>query len=662
MLFSFSHSINGKRLLLGVVFFIGCVNYAFAQTTVKPTLADYAALPSLQSVSISPSGEMLAFVHSVENNQIVKLLDLTTRKVVAGFDVGKVKPRSVSFIDNDRVIVRIESENRRIWGYGVYRDMSVSFVYSIKKQSIRQLLTPGDVIYTGQSSIGRIVAISDDKKHAYMPAWSPKRKGLEQVRYSLMKVSLGQKKKSPKVHIYGDFGTIDFFMDGKDNLLAMVRYIEKSGSYQIEVPEGKGRKIIYQSSEPLRKIIVVGVSPTGKHLILKKHNVETDHFSYFSMSLADGAISENLFSHVEKDVAYPLVDQQRVVHGVAYKGFTPTYEFIDKKLLKRVENIQAMFEGESVTIASYSPDWKHVVVHVSGSVYSGDYFLISEGKPPFSIASQYEKFQGEHLHPIFSMSIKARDGRIIPTLVTVPYARQESLNKLPAIVFPHGGPASHDKIRFYWITQALANEGYLIIQPQFRGSTGFGAEHLVAGDGQWGKEMQTDLIDTLGNLVSEGIVDKERVCIAGWSYGGYAALAGGAFHSDVFKCVVSVNGVSDLEAILKKEKNEKSTYWNAYEYWKLLIANGIPKKENLRKVSPARHADNFSAPVLLIYGDEDENVLPEQSKRMAKALKAAGKDYKLLKIEGEEHSFEDRDNRLKTLTAIVEFIGEHINK
>src|SRR5690606_351827 len=131
----------------------------------------------------------------------------------------------------------------------------------------------------------------------------------------------------------------------------------------------------------------------------------------------------------------------------------------------------------------------------------------------------------------------------IPTLLTIPKEKITVLKNLPAVIYPHGGPESHDVIRFDYLAQALAAQGYLVIQPQYRGSSGFGRQHVLAGHGEWGKKMQDDLPDAIAALSDTGLIDPTRVCIVGASYGGYAALAGGAFTPELYKCVVSINGI-----------------------------------------------------------------------------------------------------------------------
>jgi dipeptidyl aminopeptidase/acylaminoacyl peptidase len=227
-------------------------------------------------------------------------------------------------------------------------------------------------------------------------------------------------------------------------------------------------------------------------------------------------------------------------------------------------------------------------------------------------------------------------------------------------MFPHGGPESHDWLGFDWFAQALASQGYIVIQPQFRGSSGFGNEHMLAGRGEWGKKSQDDISDALQHAVAEKLVDPERVCIAGMSYGGFAALAGGAFTPDLYKCVVSINGVSDVRTMLQQDRWDLGVHHWALSYWNEVIAKGDASKATLDSISPANYAENFTAPVLLVHGTKDNVVDYSQSTIMQKKLKRAGKSVSLVKLKGEDHYLSDPATRLECLIAAVEFINENL--
>jgi len=262
---------------------------------------------------------------------------------------------------------------------------------------------------------------------------------------------------------------------------------------------------------------------------------------------------------------------------------------------------------------------------------------------------------------MMNVTYKARDGLEINAVLTAPPDYDsETSGKLPAIVMPHGGPASYDRFDFNWRAQYFANRGYLIIQPNFRGSTGFGEEFEDAGRGEWGGKMQDDITDGVNALADAGIIDRDRVCIAGASYGGYAALAGAAFTPDLYKCVVAIAPVSDLNLMLSdRRRRSGSDHW-VISYWEDVMAEGDARKEKLNAISPVHFAERIKAPVLLLHGNDDTVVPYNQSTVMERALRQAGKQVDLVKLEGEDHWLSVADTRLQTLREMDRFIAEHL--
>jgi dipeptidyl aminopeptidase/acylaminoacyl peptidase len=327
-----------------------------------------------------------------------------------------------------------------------------------------------------------------------------------------------------------------------------------------------------------------------------------------------------------------------------------------------MHEIQAKFAGNSVWLVDATPDLRHLLIRVEGSSSSGDYYLYSDDKVVRFLSRSRPGIAPESVNPVTAFDYEARDGATIPALLTLPLAHKADPRSLPAVVFPHGGPESHDWLGFDWFAQALASQGYAVIQPQFRGSSGFGVQHLLAGRGEWGKRSQNDITDALQHLVAEGVVDPDRVCIAGASYGGFAALAGGAFTPELYKCVVSVSGVSDVRKMLSEEKAQHGRDHWAVAYWNELIARGKGGREALDATSPANFAARFSAPVLLLHGDKDNIVNPDQSRHMERQLKRAGKRVKLVTLKGEDHYLSNPGTRLECLRAVVDFVNQNIGR
>jgi dipeptidyl aminopeptidase/acylaminoacyl peptidase len=217
------------------------------------------------------------------------------------------------------------------------------------------------------------------------------------------------------------------------------------------------------------------------------------------------------------------------------------------------------------------------------------------------------------------------------------------------VVLPHGGPEARDYPVFDWWAQAFASQGYAVLQPNYRGSSGYGAPFVEAGQGQWGRKMQTDVSDGLAELAREGVVDPKRACIVGASYGGYAALAGVTVQHGLYRCAVAVAEM--LRYVYDKRNGDgaETRYWDAFM--------GPPS--GFKDISPQRLAANADAPILLIHGKDDTVVLYDQSVAMNKALLAAGKTVEFVTMPNEDHWLSREATRIQMLKASVAFVEKY---
>ncbi|OUS30745.1 hypothetical protein A9Q98_04365 [Thalassotalea sp. 42_200_T64] len=622
--------------------------YLFAQRQQVPVEA-YGKLPNKSMMVISPNAERMAYRDTSNNRDLMIIIDLKSGSLLAAVDVSSVKPDNVYFIDDERLVF-VASKNKHIWGYRGRHDISAAFAYNLTTKKIHQLLIQGYGIYDGQSQLGNIVGISADKKFAYMPAY----KNLGS--YNLYKVSLDKKRK-PRIYRKGTSDTRNFFLDGNGEVIARERYNDNDDLHRIEALIDDDWHEIFRQKTPYRTKGFRGLTPDRKSLVMISQDKDHGRWAYYTMSLSDGTISEPIFSHEDKDVEYVLTDVQQVVHGVRYSGFTPTYDFFDKKLNARMRGLKKALPNNTFTISDYTPDWNSMVFYMDGELSSGDYVLYQHGTLGM-LASARPDIPGQAVHPITEYSFKARDGLTIPTLITTPVG--QTAKNLPAIMLPHGGPELYDKLGFDWLTQYFASQGYLVIQPQFRGSSGFGPKHLFKGRGEWGRKMQDDLTDAVNHLAEKGMIDKKRVCIVGASYGGYAALAGATFTPDLYQCAVSINGISDVEQMLDSEILDYGSDSSAVSYWQDVIAKGEVNEEHLEQISPINYVKNVKAPILLIHGERDESVAFEQSEDMFDELEDADKDVTFIELEDGDHHLSQAKNRMKALKAIDKFIKEFI--
>ncbi|MCR6658512.1 MAG: prolyl oligopeptidase family serine peptidase [Asticcacaulis sp.] len=269
-----------------------------------------------------------------------------------------------------------------------------------------------------------------------------------------------------------------------------------------------------------------------------------------------------------------------------------------------------------------------------------------------------------------SVSYKASDGLEIGALLTLPPKPEPK--GLPLIVLPHDGPQAHDSRGFDWLAQVLASRGYLVLQPNYRGSDGAGPAFMAAGKGQWGRRMQSDLADGVRYLVGQGLADPARVCIIGNGYGGYAALEG-ATTPETWRCAASLGGISDIGDYVGWVKSKRSVpdpdqiaSLTADPVWPRafspdpgsvsIVTGYLGDPSGWSALSPRNQVADIKAPVLLVHQADDRSVPVRQSKVMRDALQAAGKAVTYTELPGSDHELTTEEARLATAQAVVDFL------
>jgi dipeptidyl aminopeptidase/acylaminoacyl peptidase len=234
-------------------------------------------------------------------------------------------------------------------------------------------------------------------------------------------------------------------------------------------------------------------------------------------------------------------------------GYLPTGKddspvFFDPVKQAAAKRVIGAFPGERVQFVDWSTDFSKMLVQTSGNRDSGSWYVIDTNTlQKVRLGQDRGQIGPDMVGPVSTFQYKAADGLAMNGILTLPPGREAK--NLPAIMLPHGGPASEDVEAFDWWAQAFASRGYAVFQPNFRGSTNMGDKFELAGNGEWGRKMQTDISDGLNALAKAGIIDPKRVCIVGASYGGYAALAGVTLQHGIYKCSVAVAGISDVKAL-----------------------------------------------------------------------------------------------------------------
>ncbi len=331
----------------------------------------------------------------------------------------------------------------------------------------------------------------------------------------------------------------------------------------------------------------------------------------------------------------------------------------DKQIEKDLKFLREELPEGELSIQSTTRDMRFFLVSVSRDVDPGSvYFYDRQKKNVELLYRSRPELDSEHLAFKKPVRYQVRDGLEIPGYLTVP--RGVKSENVPTVIMPHGGPWARDYWGYDAYTQFLANRGYAVFQPNFRGSTGYGKDFLNAGNKEWGTgDMQHDITDAVQYLIEKGITDKDKVAIFGGSYGGYATLAGLAFTPDVYAAGVSYVGPSNLITLLESIP----PYWGPIVkvFHKRLGNPEDPEDaKRLKKQSPLFSADKIDDPLLVIQGANDPRVDKRESDQIVIAARDRGLDVGYIVAPDEGHGFAGQENRLVVAAALEKFLAKHL--
>ncbi len=330
-------------------------------------------------------------------------------------------------------------------------------------------------------------------------------------------------------------------------------------------------------------------------------------------------------------IGYTYADDRR--HHVY---FDREYDMLQKSLSKAIPN------QPLIDFVGASADGKKMLIYASGDTAPGTFYRFDKASRKLEeIAPARPLLANRTLSPVTTVRVAASDGAQIPAYVTIPAG--SSGKNLPAVVLPHGGPSARDEWGFDWLAQFLAARGYAVIQPNYRGSSGYGDAWLAKNGFQGWRTSIGDVTAAARYLVAQGIADPKRMAIVGWSYGGYAALQSVATEPMLYKAAVAIAPVADL-ALLKKQFEDYTD--------KNLAQSFVGSGPHIAEGSPLRNAGKITVPVLLAHGDRDLNVAIAQSERMEAALRGAGRQVEFLRYKGLDHQLDDSNARIEVLTHI----------
>jgi dienelactone hydrolase len=641
-----------RMVALALAASLGWISYVHAAHA-APSIEVYGRLPGFEQAAISPSGDLIAIVGAAKGVRRL-LVTNNEREVIFDAPVGTKKIRSIHWAGDSTILLRVtETVQLGIGFTAEAAEFAVMLVVPIDGGKMWSVFENSRTITGGIRGFYG-VRKRDDRWFGYfggitLESSGPGEPYLESTSPDLYEVDL-QTHKFRRVarHLSGEDSYRTWLLGSDGNIAATLDFRTHAGNWQIKNGQGKA---IASGVSPTGGVGFISLGRAADTIRYTRTNPDSGGTEWFELSLSSGDPQPILVDRYVSDTFVDARNSKPLGHLI--EGDVPTPEFYDPRHNKVFAATRKAFPDVNVSLIDWNDSFDRLIVKTDGVGDSGTWWRVDIKTGNADILGASYPMAAADVGPMKIVRYKAADGLDIAGILTLPPKRAPK--GLPVVVLPHGGPASRDYLTFNWWAQAFAARGYAVLQPNFRGSTGYGRAFEEAGHGQWGTKMQTDISDGLKELSRQGIVDPARACIMGASYGGYAALAGVTLQQGLYRCAVSVAGISDVQKMYATEVSESGSNNTLIRALKKEIGSG----RDLKAISPINFADRADAPILLIHGKNDTVVLHEQSAAMERALRKSGKPVELLTLVGEDHWLSLAETRLSMLQTAVAFVEKH---
>ncbi|TNE67512.1 MAG: S9 family peptidase [Alphaproteobacteria bacterium] len=613
---------------------------AAQEASVEDTLPidKFAMLPVIQQVSVSPDGKHMGVMRAQNKDgnyiiEIYKTSDLKKRPVRLGS--GKMEFTGFIWANNERLLVNfrqnIQAGKDNYWA-SRWASMGVD--------------GKGRWEYLPETSSLSIIDILPDNPDEILISYDMNDNYIDDV--ARFNVNTGR----TVTVIRGSDKMSGFYTDREGEVRGAGGFDvgEKSIKYYLR---GKGEtnwklvKTVHSDSETREDFDILGFSSTNGDEVYVRANQGEDKSGIYVLNIKTGEYSERLFGLASVDAGGIIMtnkpgDRGRLI-GFSYTTDEAKRYLFDEQEAALQKALEGQFPGKRVVMTSRSDDDNAIVIFTTSDKDPGTYYLLKDKSRLDFLGTEFPLLTADMLPDRTYTKFKARDGMEIPAYITKP----KGDGPWPAVVMPHGGPWSRDTGGYDEWAAVLANHGYVVIQPQFRGSQGFGLALWKAGDAKWGLEMQDDVDDAAMHLVELGYATKDHLAIFGWSYGGYSAFAGSMRDNNIYQCAIAGAGVADLKRL------------NAGLHDNLFLRK--LQRPTIKGVSPLDQVEKVNVPIMVVHGDIDQRVPVSHSRDFVSRLEKLGKDYRYVELEGADHFYNTLYLRHKRslYTNLLDWLDNH---
>lgn len=618
-------------------------------------VATFAKAPLIYNVALSPDGKRVASLMNVPGGTalITQRTDGSDLRTVLSSDNKQMLFSWVRWVNNERMLASVRYRTRR--QDILTEDTRLVAVDFDGGERLDMSQLPDSGMRHSQQIQDRVVDwLPGDGRHVLLEQWAPTTTVPAVYRVN---IETGERR---MVHS-PQRGVGHWITDAEHRVRAGIRQTDDQVEIIVSNPDGSNWRPLWRYDLFSRdEVQLLGFDKDPNVLFIR-----ADHEgrrAVFTVDLRDPGLKRTLrLAHPEQDLAGHLIRSQlsgEIVGFVAdgdADGDAPSTEFWDPELNTLAEAFNKALPGRFNRLLGLSHDELRYLIYSSGNGIPGQYYIGDRESGRLTLlADQYEHLKPANLVGKQAIRITARDGTTMRAFLSRP--KQRPTGTGPLVLLPHGGPHSRDDNDFDLLTEFLANRSYTVLQLNFRGSSGYGYEFEAAGLQRWGMEMQDDLTDAVKWAVATGIADPRQVCIVGGSYGGYAALMGAIKTPDLYRCAVSINGVTDLEELVHHIRNFQGGKAAA----RLQFGSFWSDSARLHDTSPVHHAERIQVPVMVLHGSDDRVVPVEHGRAMSRALKKAGKRYTYIELPGAGHHPDGPVHRKILLTALEEFLATHL--